>query len=404
MTSAYVEPNARAKALLQHQRLKMARSSHAYVRGNTTRFYDWLRQRKAGDLPEGPSIWICGDCHVGNLGSLANADGRVEIQIRDLDQSVVGNPAHDLVRLGLSLASAARGSDLPGVTTAHIIEQIIEGYVGAIDPASAVGSKLQATPEILLPALKSAKSRSWHHLAREQIADMKPSIPLGRRFWPLDPVERAEIEKLFQTEHVRSLITILRSRDDDAKVELLDAAYWRKGCSSLGTLRYCVLLGVGEKKRELCLMDIKEGVPAAAPRYENVNMPEDHAERVVEGCRHLSPYLGDRMRAAPFMTHSVFVRELLPQDLKVELESMTREDATSVARFLANVVGRAHARQMDEATRGDWAAELKRRSAGALDASAWLWSAVADLLAIHERAYLEHCRRFALEVDAKKGS
>ena len=65
-------------------------------------------------------IWICGDCHVGNLGPIADAQGKVDAQIRDLDQTVIGNPAHDLIRLGLSLASAARGSDLPGVTTARM--------------------------------------------------------------------------------------------------------------------------------------------------------------------------------------------------------------------------------------------------------------------------------------------
>jgi hypothetical protein len=47
---------------------------------------------------------------------------------------VIGNPTHDLVRLGLSLASAARGSDLPGVTTARILKQIIEGYAAAMEP------------------------------------------------------------------------------------------------------------------------------------------------------------------------------------------------------------------------------------------------------------------------------
>lgn len=73
---------------------------------------------------------------MGNLGPLANADGQVEIQIRDLDQAVIGNPAHDLIRLGLSLATAARGSDLPGVTTARMIEQMVEGYENAFgDPA-----------------------------------------------------------------------------------------------------------------------------------------------------------------------------------------------------------------------------------------------------------------------------
>jgi uncharacterized protein (DUF2252 family) len=42
------------------------------------------------------------------------------------------NPAHDIIRLALSLATASRGSDLPGVTTAHILEQVIEGYQAAL--------------------------------------------------------------------------------------------------------------------------------------------------------------------------------------------------------------------------------------------------------------------------------
>jgi hypothetical protein len=66
--------------------------------GNTIRFYEWLESLKDGTLPSGPPVWICGDCHIGNLGPLANATGRIEIQIRDLDQTVVGNPAHDLIR------------------------------------------------------------------------------------------------------------------------------------------------------------------------------------------------------------------------------------------------------------------------------------------------------------------
>ena len=113
------EPEDRLLILTQARNLKMARSAHAYVRGSTAKFYEWLESSSRSQLPEGPAVWICGDCHVGNLGPLADAKGHVLIQIRDLDQTVIGNPAHDLVRLGLSLASAARGSDLPGVTTAR---------------------------------------------------------------------------------------------------------------------------------------------------------------------------------------------------------------------------------------------------------------------------------------------
>jgi hypothetical protein len=76
-----------------------------YVCGSPSKFYGWLS--KAG-VPEGPELWICGDCYVGNLGPTANADGKFTVEIRDFDQIVIGNPAHDLIRLGLSLASALR--------------------------------------------------------------------------------------------------------------------------------------------------------------------------------------------------------------------------------------------------------------------------------------------------------
>jgi hypothetical protein len=59
-----------------------------------------------------------------NLGPIANAEGQIDIQIRDLDQTVIGNPAPDLFRLGLSLATDARGSDLPAVTAAKMLEQL----------------------------------------------------------------------------------------------------------------------------------------------------------------------------------------------------------------------------------------------------------------------------------------
>src|SRR5471030_2183669 len=127
-------PKERHLFLSERRSLKMARSAHAYVRGNTMKFYEWLESLKSGALPDGPPVWICGDCHVGNLGPVANAKGHVEIQIRDLDQTVIGNPAHDLIRLGLSLASAARGSDLPGVTTAKMLEKMMVGYEAAFEP------------------------------------------------------------------------------------------------------------------------------------------------------------------------------------------------------------------------------------------------------------------------------
>jgi len=390
----------RQTLLTARRSLKMARSAHAYVRGNTRRFYEWLDSADIEKIPRGPAVWICGDCHVGNLGPIADAEGNIDIQIRDLDQTVIGNPAHDLIRLGLSLATAARGSELPGVTTARMLETMMEGYELAFGEDSENPFFQRHRPESVRVAMRRSMSRSWKHLAKERIKDVTPTIPMGKRFWPLHKDEKVEIRSLFQREDVRRLVTSLRSRDDKATIKVLDAAYWMKGCSSLGRLRFAVLLGIGEppyKGESLCLMDIKEAIKAAAPRYSRVRMPRDNAERVVEGARHLAPNLGRRMLAARFLDRAVFLRELLPQDLQLEIEHLTREEAMKAARFLAAVVGQAHARQMDLPAKKKWQEELHHHRTTKLDAPSWLWASIVELLVSHEGEYLEHCRKYAMQ-------
>jgi uncharacterized protein (DUF2252 family) len=393
------QPDERQPVLASTRNLKMAASAHAYVRGSTVKFYEWLESSQRSSVPDGPPVWICGDCHVGNLGPIASAEGKIEIQVRDLDQTVIGNPAHDLVRLGLSLAMAARSSDLPGVTTARIVEQMTEGYQAALgaDPEE----HAPKAPGTVKRTLREAAGRSWKHLADERIEGVEPTIPLGKRFWPLTEPERTAIGEVFGQEDVRRLVASLRSRDDDSAITVMDAAYWRKGCSSLGRLRFAVLLAIeGNGPPRHCLVDVKEAVAAAAPRAAGHAMPRDNAQRVVEGARHLSPFLGRRMLATRLLDQSVFLRELLPQDLKLEIDALSCDEAMEVARYLAGVVGLAHGRQMAGEDRKIWRAELAKRRSDALDAPSWLWTSVVDLVGLHEAAYLEHCRQYALAVAA----
>jgi hypothetical protein len=86
---------------------------------------------------------------------------------RDLDQTVIGNPAHDLICLGLSLATAARGSDLPGVNDSQ--------------DARTNGGRLRSCfrrrpharrferfrPDSVRVVMREATSRSWKQPARE---------------------------------------------------------------------------------------------------------------------------------------------------------------------------------------------------------------------------------------------
>jgi len=374
----------------------MAESAHAYVRGNTVRFYEWLKSRKVqASIPSGPDIWICGDCHTGNLGPVADVDGNIDILIRDLDQTVIGNPAHDLLRLGLSLAMAARSSDLPGVTTALMMEELILGYIAGLSGRYARVAEKDIGP--IRRVMRAAEARHWKHLAEERIEDVRPKIPLGRKFWSLSPEEQRALEVLFEREDLHGLLEKIVGSSKDRKIKLIDAAYWMKGCSSLGRLRYAVLVeSTGKKHWSYHLLDIKEASAPFAPAAKRSKHPANHAERVVSGAQALSPSLGDRMLAAAFLGRQVVVRELRPQDLKFELNGLRREEAIAIARLMAGVVGRAHGRQMDRASRQAWARTLRQQHSKGLNAPRWLWSSVLDLAALHEAAYLEHCRRFAL--------
>ncbi|MDY7526210.1 DUF2252 family protein [Sphingomonas sp. 10B4] len=385
-------------ALLQSKRaLKMARSTHAYVRGNTAKFYEWLADSPAAKrVPRGPAIWICGDCHLGNLGPIDDGNGRIEVQIRDLDQAVIGNPAHDLIRLGLSLATAARGSDLPGVTTARMMEAMMDGYAKATgDPTSGdVGPE----PDVVRSVKRRALGRKWKHLAKERLDSLDPVIPLGNKFWALEEDERATLGKMLGASNVANLLLSLDHKDRNRSVRMVDAAYWMKGCSSLGLLRFAALIGLKNAtgRSDYGLLDLKEAIDPIAPASPGALMPADPAERVVAAARALSPHLGERMIATKAFGRSLFIRELSPQDLKLEVSQFSNGQAVTASHYLAFVVGKAHARQMDDTTRRDWAEILDADRRGAIDAPTWLWESIVSLAGSHEAGYLDHCRRYAL--------
>jgi len=381
----------RGSYLASRRNLKMARSSEAYIRGTTKLFYEWLDTRSRS-IPAGPAIWICGDCHLGNVGALADRDGKVAVQVRDFDQTVIGNPVHDLIRLGLSLASAARDSNLPGVTTARMLEALIAGYVGAC-----VGEETAPRlhpPKDIRKLLKRSLTRRWKNVAVENFQTDHPILPRNKRFWPLHRDERTAVRELCK-EKALGKIVLASESEERGQRKFIDAAYWVKGCSSLGHLRCAVLLRDG-KRGPVSLLDIKEAVHAAAPSAAGAKMPLDNARRIVAGAKALSPNLGDRMLETKIADTAVFVREIAPQDMKIEIGRLAGEELQAMAHYLGGVVGHAHGRQLDGQEWRSWAAELQRTVVDKPDAPSWLWSSVIDLLSIHDKAYLEHCRQYAL--------
>jgi uncharacterized protein (DUF2252 family) len=96
------------------------------------------------------------------------------------------------------------------------------------------------------------------------------------------------------------------------------------------------------------------------------------------------------------------MRGLLPEDLKLEVDKISREEAMKAARYLAIVVGKAYARRLIAATRTLCHTELGRNRSADFDAPDWLWSSIVELVASHEAAYLEHCRHIRGRLEASR--
>jgi uncharacterized protein (DUF2252 family) len=102
------------------------------------------------------------------------------------------------------------------------------------------------------------------------------------------------------------------------------------------------------------------------------------------------------MMPVHMLGRSLVLRELAPQDLKIEVEQFSQGQAIKAARYLAFVVAKAHARQLDAHDRKAWGEALDADRRGLIDAPSWLWESVVSLAGSHETGYLEHCRRYAL--------
>ena len=78
---------------------------------------------------------------------------------------------------------AARGSDLPCIIMAQMMEQLMVSYAHAFDEDS--DKEPLSMPATIKMTMRKAGKRTWKELAKERIADTTPRIPLGKCFRPL---------------------------------------------------------------------------------------------------------------------------------------------------------------------------------------------------------------------------
>ncbi|MCC7539531.1 MAG: DUF2252 family protein [Deltaproteobacteria bacterium] len=393
-------PDERREKLAAWRHRKMTLSAHAFVRGNARLFYEVVASRLSGSLPSGPHIWISADCHGENIGAVADPRGRAKLKMNDFDETTIGEPILDLVRLALSLAMAGRASGLGGLDIAHLLDGLVHGYCAELEARRAGADMPIVSPPRFRKLLKRAGEQTRtalfdHRVPRGPSGDR--AFAYSARYWPLTDEEREALMALVSLPEVRHLVTTLVGADPELPVDAVDAAFRIAGTASLGAWRAAILVHVGNSKKRkygdetLRLIDVKEALPSSAPRVPGSRTPEDDAARITSGALVLSPSIGGRMLPAQVLKRRVVVRELLPQDLKASLARLESDECEAVGHHLGAVIGRAHARQLTPADAASWKNVVSGSAHERVGPPRWLWDALVELVAVHEPAYLRHC-------------
>lgn len=396
------DPPGRPAQLKRLRDEKSARDAHAFVRANPAFFYEQMSDKRLRKLPDAPSIWISGDCHVENLGAVSDAHGVATVAMNDLDEAVIHTPVFDLLRLSLSLAMAMRTAGMSALALDHAIAALSKGYAKSVELRAADAPvEYDTAPVRVRRMFEAAGSRSQKHLLARRTEKRKTHrFPLGPKYWPLTKTEKNAIAEIVVSAPIRALVTTLAGRHPDSTVRVVDSVFRVAGLSSLGAWRAAALVcvttpsgaqGAATSHETFRILDIKEALPLRAPRLSKSDFPKDDADRVVAAARILAPYLGHRTVAATVGGLRTTIHELMPHDEKIGLADLKRTETTSLAAYLGSVVGRAHGRQLDKRDAKAWLASFAKAKSTAAGTPRWLWDELAYFIGTHEEAYLHHC-------------
>jgi len=321
----------RDPARLAMKYLAMRRSFGDFIRGTCSLFY----LRASGvEMPPSPSIWICGDVHLGNFGIYEAEDARLRFDLNDFDEAGIAPCLLDLLRLLAALRAASADPDDGRAMANHAVAAYAAALMKGADAAFG-----EETGESILPklfALAHKRDRGcWLDERTERAAGGRRFKLDGEKTLPATPDERAALFSL--------AARLGRQFGAPSFFHPIDAARRISGVGSLGLPRF--LLGVaGEgKPDDVRLLDVKAARKPAFALGLHLPCPPgvDDAERIIQAQRLILERPSTPIAAVDLLGDRYTVREVQP--CAVRLEASLKYPRT-IGRVLGKTLVRAHLR------------------------------------------------------------
>jgi len=339
----------------------MSKSVTAFFRGSAQLYWhDFARSPLLQAFgAQDTCAWLCGDLHLGNLGTFHDADDQVIFDINDFDESVIADYQLDLWRLCVSIILTVDAQSKPANSPQQMVAACLRGYLDTMKACRkhARESRMPLTQEHasgslrrLLLAIEADQSRM------RMLDDWTIGGPHGtvlavhenRNLALPTHVLLEEIASAIR-DYAKRQATLLRRRDGPHLVSI--ATRLHAGLGAYGLSRYYALLERPQRDG-LMILDLKNQpspspwpyLPKAQRRQTDKTCDGDSATRTVIAQRHLSvrcdPFLG----AIHLGRDGYSVRERSPWKAALPDEDLDCECLEQIG----GLVARAHARANED--------------------------------------------------------
>jgi len=309
----------------------MRRSFGDFVRGTCSLFY-----LRAGDveMPPSPSIWVCGDVHLGNFGIYQAEDARLRFDLNDFDEAGIAPCLLDLFRLLAALRAASADPDDDRAMAKHAVAGYAAGLMKGADAAFDEAAGESILPKLLALAHTRDRGR-WLNERTERAAGGRHFKLDGEKTLPSTPAERAALFSLAKR--------LGQEFGAPSFFDPIDAARRISGVGSLGLPRF--LLGVAGKGKpdHVRLLDVKAARKLAFAVGLQLPCPPglDDAERIIQAQRLILERPSAPIAAVDLLGDRFTICEVQPCAVRLEA---SLKYPRKLGRVLGKALARAHMR------------------------------------------------------------
>ena len=375
--ASWISPKNRADPieLLKHsdrgRSLGLLPIRYARMRESPFAFFRGAAAMMAADLASTPATGIrvqaCGDCHVANFGGFGSPERQLVFDINDFDETLPAPWEWDVKRLAASIVLAMRQTSIGERRCSDAARSAVESYrkrmreYAEMTALAVWYSHLSAKLFVEDAKSPEAKKRWRKREARAALNTSGHEFPKiaavqhGRpRIIDRPPLIYHSREIAAIGKHVRQMFHQYRATlPEDRRVvldryELVDIARKVVGVGSVGTRCAVALLMAGP--HDPLLLQFKEARASVLAPYAGKSKYANQGERVVTGQRMLQSasdvFLG---WTSDDEGHDFYFRQLRDMRMKIDIESMAKEDWFEFVELCGWVLARAHARTGDPA-------------------------------------------------------